>query len=213
MGGAGSGRGWQGGRNTTSNYRSLDVRRLQREGLLKPGQDFSWKWTHHRKEVASIWVQTRSDKLILSYRHRSRGSDWQPMEYPVCLDWTPCTFGGQRAWFRCPAKGCGRRVALLYGGDIFACRHCFQLAYKSQRESNDGRAARRADKIRRRLGWMPGILNGPGRKPKGMHWRTFEQLRTEHDAFAEIFLSGFAAKLGLLNRKLTDIQRDLKAAP
>jgi hypothetical protein len=30
--------------------------------------------------------------------------------------------------------GCGQRVAILYGGDIFACRHCYQLAYPSARE-------------------------------------------------------------------------------
>ena len=89
------------------------------------------------------------------YRHNSGGSDWQPMDYPVRLDWTDCTLGGRRAWLLCPERGCGRRVALLYigGSGIFACRHCYKLAYASQRETPDDRAVRRADRIRDRLGW------------------------------------------------------------
>ena len=51
---------------------------------------------------------------------------------------TPCRLGGSRAWFICPAVGCGRRVAILYGGGIFACRHCYDLAYDSSRNSSKG---------------------------------------------------------------------------
>jgi hypothetical protein len=92
---------------------------------------------------------------------------------------SPCHLGGSRAWFLCPAVGCGRRVAILYGGGIFACRHCYQLAYASSREDSGGRATRRADRLRAR----PGILNGEGDKPKWMRWRTFERLAYEHDQF------------------------------
>ena len=119
------------------------------------------------------------------------------MEYPVYLDWSDCHLGGRRAWFRCPACGCGRRVAVLYGGSIFACRHCHRLAYDSQRERWDDRLTRRADKIRQRLGWEPGILNGHGDKPKGMHRRTYERLVAQHDAYVEASLSGLALRLGL----------------
>jgi hypothetical protein len=72
-------------------------------------------------------------------------------------------------------------VAILYGGSIFACRHCYRLAYASAREDVSDRAARRADRLRARLGWEPGILNGEGEKPKGMRWRTFERLAAKHD--------------------------------
>jgi hypothetical protein len=71
---------------------------------------------------------------------------------------------GSRAWFICPAVGCGRRVAILYGGSIFACRHCYQFAHASSREDAGDRATRRADKLRARLDWEPGILNGRGRE-------------------------------------------------
>jgi hypothetical protein len=135
--------------------------------------------------------------VILNYRSRS-GGEWQPVEYPVYLEWTPCNFGGRRAWFVCPARGCGRRVAILYGGSIFACRHCHRLAYPSQRETWDDRAARRADRIRARLGWERGILNAKGLKPKGMHWRTFERLEAEHDAFVDAAVAGMVERLGLM---------------
>ena len=198
MGGWGSGRG-QSGKDTTSDYRAPDVRRLQRDGLLTPGRSFGWNWTRDGETVASIEVQAESDRVVLKYRHRSGGGEWKGERYPVWLNWTACTFGGQRAWFLCPAAGCGRRVAILYGGAIFACRHCHHLAYHCQRETNYDRAARRADRIRERLGWEPGILNGEGWKPKGMHWRTFERLTAEHGAFVGVSLAGMAQRLGLLN--------------
>ena len=150
--------------------------------------------------MASIKVRAETDRIILNYRHKSGGSDWQPMDYPVLLNWTDCTLGGRRAWLLCPARGCGRRVALLYigGSGIFACRHCYKLAYASQRETGDDRAARRADRIRDRLGWEAGILNGVGDKPKGMHWRTFDRLHAEHNDFVNASLAGMMRKFGRL---------------
>jgi len=198
MGGFGSGRG-QGGKDTTSNMRPLDVRRLQRDGLLAPGRAFGWHWSRNGEEVASVQMRTEVDRVTLNYRSRSYGGEWQAMEYPVRLEWTPCSYGGARAWFRCPAQGCGRRVAKLYlGSAIFACRHCHQLAYECQRETDDDRAARRADTIRKRLGWEAGILNGEGDKPKGMHWRTFGRLKAEHDAYVRTSLAGMAQRFGLM---------------
>lgn len=203
MGGMGSGRHWYwGARDTTGDYRSIDVRRWQRDGSLEPGCAFIWHWSRNGKVAASIRVSVETDHVILGYRHRSGGGKWNDECYPVYLNWTHCHLGGQRAWFICPAHDCGRRVALLYGGDIFACRQCFRLAYPSQRETSHDRAARRADRIREKLGWKPGILNGPGSKPKGMHWRTFARLATKHDAFVQASLAGMAPRLSLLGESL-----------
>lgn len=182
MGGPGSGRRWHFGANdTTGDYRSIDVRRWQRDGLLIDGNSFGWQWSRDGEMVASIQVRAAKDCVHLKYRHRSRDDAWKDENYPVRLDWTPCPLGGTRPWFLCPVRGCGRRVAILYGGGIFACRHCYRLAYQSQRETPDDRAARRADRIRAKLGWEPGILNGEGLKPKGMHQRKFARLVAEHD--------------------------------
>src|SRR5262249_4975743 len=124
------------------------------------------------EEIGSIQVRHEWARVILCYRHRPRFSDeWTDEQYPVDIEWTPCHFGGERAWFRCPASGCGRRVAVLWGGGIFACRHCHNLAYESQNETAHSRALGKAQDIRRKLGGDPCGDFPP--KPKGMHWRTY----------------------------------------
>lgn len=198
MGGPGSGRHWHLGANDTTNqYRKIDVRHWHRDGLLTPGCAFLSQWTHNDEVVGSVQVYVGTGCVHLSYRHQSGGSEWKDEDYPIWLVWTSCNLGSQRPWFRCPAHGCGRRVAILYGGGIFACRHCYRLAYPCQRETRDDRAMRRADRIREKLGWKPGILNDNGLKPKGMHWRTFERLTAEYNAFVEQSLAEAMLRFGL----------------
>lgn len=209
MGGMNSGRRDQGGKDTTDDYRAIDVRRWQREGLLSAGQSFGWNWTRNGEKVASIQVRTEADRVTLIYRHRSGGGEWQDEQYPVLMAWTPCHYGGKRAWFLCPAAGCRRRVAILYGGGIFACRHCYRLAYGCQRESLDDRATRQADKIRNRLVWEPGILNEHGIKPKGMHLRTYHRLTIKHDAYVAISLNIMQQRMRMIEARLGGIGEDL----
>ena len=116
MGGIGSGRHWQFGADTTDDYRSIDIRWLKREGLLDSGVSRSITWSRGGEVTGSINIQSEPGRVILDYRHRDRGGEWQPERYPVYLDTTPCHMGGERHWFLCPARGCGRRVAILYGG-------------------------------------------------------------------------------------------------
>ena len=200
MGGYSSGR--HGGKRTTNDMHVLDIRKIARAGLLKAGCSFSWQWTRGGEKIASIGLRTETDRVVLNYRSRSNGDEWQDMHYPVYLVWSGCNYGGRRAWWLCPAVGCGRRVAVLYGGKVYACRHCHKLAYQTQREQAHDRAGSRADTIRKRLGWEAGILNLPGGKPKGMHWRTFERLQAAHDAHTHQALAGMAAKLRIMRGRL-----------
>lgn len=195
MGGYGSGR--QFGTNVTEDYRQIDIRRWQREGRLFPGNYINWQWLRNGEKAASIGVSVESEQLRLIYNYRDNSSgDWESLNYPVELETTRCHYGGVRYWFTCPAIGCGRRVAILYaGGKYFACRHCYKLAYKSQRETDEDRLIRKAEKIRQKLDWEPGILNRNGWKPKGMHWKTFERLQVAHDACAHRSLVGLAKAL------------------
>ncbi|WP_108839451.1 hypothetical protein [Tateyamaria sp. Alg231-49] len=201
MGGIGSGRHWHWNtKSTTADYRSIDVRRWAREGLLTPGQRTSWKWSIEGEKVAGIDVRADQGLVRLIYRSGDYGDEWESHDYPVRLLSQPCHYGGHRVWFACPAQECGRRVAKLYGGRIFACRHCHQLAYPSQREKPFQRYQRRAFKIRERLGWMTGPCDPWGDKPKGMHQKTYERLLYELDhwegasdnAFAVAFMERFS---------------------
>jgi hypothetical protein len=168
--------------------------------VLRPGYECAWNWYRSGEKIASIQVTAALSQVILNYRHQRHASQSRSFNYPVNLDSTSCNLGGTRVWFRCPAGGCGRRVALLYLGSsgIFACRKCYGLAYESQRERDYDRVARLADKIRARLKWEEGILNGDGIRPKGMHQRTYLHLRHRHDTLKRTALAGIAARLGML---------------
>ncbi len=95
--------------------------------------------------------------------------------------WVPYRFG-LRPFFECP--GCGRRCCLLYLGNRGACRQCLGLSYPVQFETKLDQGFRRAWKARKKLvqpdgnsgvgSWIP-----DSRKPKGMHWATFNRLRNE----------------------------------
>lgn len=170
MGGRGSGRqATYYGKATASNSLPLDIRRLQRDGLLRPGMESGWQWSTNGRVRSAIAIRAEDWCIELTYTHTSPGCEAELIRQSVKLEATPCTLGGHRPWFSCPL--CTRRVAVIYGaGRLFACRLCKRLAYSSQGEAAGDRAMRRADRIRKVLGWRPGIAHGHGVKPKGMHW-------------------------------------------
>ena len=121
--------------------------------------------------------------LVRLYRY-GQGRRSEP--YRVCIEWTPCNYGGSRAWFVCP-RSCGRRVAILYGDGSLACRHCNQLAYQSQHESPRYRSLHRARAIRRKLGGSISLAEPFPPKPKWMHRLTYAQFRVEEAEAAARF--------------------------
>ena len=179
MGAFASGRRRSSWKVTTSDCYRLDVRWLQRKGLLWPGGYFPLAWSRNGEPTGSIKLRSETDRVILRYRHRRFDEPWKQQEYPVMLEWTPCNYGGTRVWFRCPISGCGRRVAVLYGNGIYACRQCHRLAYESQREQPYSRALSRAQAVVEKLGgtWTEGFPD----KPKGMHWNTYSRLYREYE--------------------------------
>ncbi len=181
MGGYGSDRKWHyHAKETTEDYLALDINYLHQNNLLYSTHQFSLTWSRNDKPRGSISILCDRDQLTLVYRHQVRGQSSESITCPVSLSWSNCHFGGRRPWFHCPVRKCNRRVSKLYGGKIFACRHCQRLAYKSQRESSLDRNLRKANKLRDKLDWMPGILNPTGNKPKGMHRATFLNLQAQH---------------------------------
>lgn len=204
MGGLGSGRRpTYAGKDTTEASLPLDIRRLYRAGALTPGRVCSWEWTRGGHGYASAGIRADAWQVTLTYRYSPRGRSAEVVQQVLRIDTTPCTLGGQRPWFICP--DCRRRVAVVYGaGRLFGCRHCKGLTYASQNEPADDRAARRADTIRKRLGWAAGFLNGPGGKPRGMHWRTYWRLKAEHDVLVSRSIQGIAQRLGSMGRLMAD---------
>ncbi len=161
---------------------SLDVHYLNREKLLHSGSAGSLIWSHGAEQHASIRFQVDEEQLTLVYRSRYNLGDWENVMEPVTLTWTPCNYGGYRPWFRCPGALnnvlCDRRVARLYArSHYFLCRHCYQLAYPSQKVSVADRPLTRAQDIRRQLGGSANLLVPFPMKPKNMHWMRYWRLR------------------------------------
>lgn len=202
MGGRGSGRrSSHSGKAETSDSMPLDIRKIVRKGLLVPGNGFSWQWLVNDQKVAGISIRVDFRQgMTLSYRKASTG---EVVEQRVQTQTSPCNLGGQRHWFTCPR--CSKRVAVLYApGRYFACRKCGALGYTTQKEGTGDRASTKADKIRKRLGWQAGILNGEGGKPKGMHWKTYQRLKIHHDALVQISFRDIGRRLGFLHKLLGD---------
>jgi hypothetical protein len=176
-----------GGRTTCESCNSIDVRRWHREGRLRAGQWFSCSWTWGDEPSGSISVRTETDAVVLMFRSRCPGdSEWMSVDQRVPITWSTCHFGGLRPWFRCAVHSngryCGRRVAKLYAaGELFACRHCYGLAYESQQEPMHQRGLGRAQKIRLQMGGSQNMFEPFPDKPKGMHWRTYDRRRGAHD--------------------------------
>ena len=109
-------------------------RAIRSDQFFSSGMNSAWA------ALPGIPQQPKSSPFVaLKYRSRSCNHNWSDPVQRIPIAWTTCRFGGERPWFVCPvtAEGmyCGRSVNNLYGaGRLFACRHCYQLAYASQRE-------------------------------------------------------------------------------
>jgi hypothetical protein len=135
-------------RNLVEQTHCIDIRRLKRDGRIRPGE-------------TAVKLCTVADGQ--SYRVRLAH-----LERPV--------FGGVRTHFLCPA--CDRRCDLLYLRPNLACRVCHRLAYVSENEVREDRVRRRLFKVRERLGQSEGgmVAPFPG-KPKWWRWPRYLRIR------------------------------------
>jgi hypothetical protein len=173
----------------------IDVRRWHREGRLQPGIHFPYAWSYGGEPAGDINVRAEQDAVVLMYRVNGRS-----IKERVAITWTPVHFAGRRPWFVCPVQRCGRRVAILYGaGELFACRHCYDLTYESEREPVHLRGMWRATKIVGRLGGDH-CADFPD-KPKGMRWATYERWRDAYDAAMDHSMRGFGLFAETLSRR------------
>jgi len=63
--------------------------------------------------------------------------------------------------------------------------------------------ARRANKIRTRLGWDAGKLNSTGQIPKGMRWQTYWRLCSGSEDLAQIALNEISHNLVSYKNEVT----------
>lgn len=182
MGGVLSGsRGWRGGKRPTSHLPAVRLTHADR---------FSLKY-----RAAYIRIDDPDYGIVV---HGSR-------EWFVGIEWTSQNYGGQRRWLVCPCCQT-RRVALYINGKELACRVCLNLRYESTHDNRRERAMRTADRIRTALGWQPGILNPNGKKPKNMHWRTYQRLTGEIEAITNGLLGALPDWIDRLERGM-DLRR------
>lgn len=186
-------------RTYTHQKAQLDIRELQsgrsgRSNLLKPGTKI---FSHQLDSGRSVSMRVRPDYVEVEYQVEVEGR-MVPRSIRIQFAFSQCKLGGARAWWLCPC--CSKRVAVLYGWGRFHCRKCADLHYHSQSESEEDRTLRRAGKLRKRLGWRPGIINPQGGKPRGMHWRTYHQLLARYNNEKAKALTDLGASL----RRLTD---------
>jgi hypothetical protein len=77
-------------------------------------------------------------------------------------------------------------------GEYVACRRCLGLAYASQQEPVRQRGLHKARKIRDRLGGSANMMDKFPDRPKGMHWKTYHQLRAAHNRAADRCMAGLS---------------------
>jgi hypothetical protein len=200
MGGIGSGRREYGRKRTVDECLAIDLHWMRRQRLLRPGFSGKLTWTNGGRPRGDIRFAAEGDRLLLRFRHRVSGDEWQDTEQPLPIEWTPCRLGGERPWFRCPGvvngRHCWRRVSKVYaGGRYFLCRHCYGLVYRVQSESELDRHLRRIDKAFEALGGCYCLDEPPPPKPKGMHWRTYrrraEAIEQRQDEMERAFVARF----------------------
>jgi len=167
-GGRRSGSGRPGRNHKVESLLSIDIRRWAARGLLFPDNYFNWPWSRDGERIASISVRiTSPQELSLEYNWPRDGVH-QHVTERILLERTECHFGGSRDWFRCPH--CSRRVAKLYFVQgHWRCRKSLNISYLCQSENLEDRMHRRITKLESKLA-------EDGKKPKWMHWTTYNRI-------------------------------------
>lgn len=177
MGGYNSGGGR--GAMRQGHFWDLDIAVLKRLDMLRPGYQKSLVWSTNGEERARVQVECHGDHLILNYKSRQRGGEWEPIRDCIQLTYTYPNYGGRRAWFICPS--CNKRKRVLWGRTYYRCAKCYGMTHDSQYEDRASRLLDRAQKIKIKLGGEVSCFEPFPPKPKGMHWRTYNARREEFE--------------------------------
>ena len=147
------------------NQYRLSMKEILAEGLdQKDGPIVVWTFpdgTHY-----AVAIKCHGDHLVVEFI----GGEGRRTQH-ICLEETPCNYGGVRKWFVCP--GCSARSSVLYGNPMFGCRSCKNLLYASQYESPRERLHSKIVKLRRKIGSSDNMLDPLNLPPVGMSGTQF----------------------------------------
>lgn len=117
----------------------LAIFAFNKKGSFKSSNSGALSWVNKSSIAYEINVdrftpdwEYSTPYLNLSYSITDNQNKQKNINQTFYLSRTPCNFGEERFWFIC---SCGKRVGVLYKpyfSDTFACRHCFNLTYKSR---------------------------------------------------------------------------------
>lgn len=181
----------------------LDLNRLARRGLIKPGAQsssvISWKNNYTGERIASALITVNLRGVTEGWFRIQFGS----VDQRVILVPRPCHFGGRQWYFICPRLN--RRASVLWmppGARDFACRQKWgrQVAYVSQFSTTVDRAHQGKARVNSRLcaigGFDPEDWDFPP-KPKWMRWNTYRRAEEKFDRYEAILDEGL---VGLVAR-------------
>lgn len=134
-------------RQLAEHSRALSISWLKRQGAFNNGLtsgSVTWSYgSDSTKNSIGYIISIGGDDEYINLKYTFTNSDGskQDMDYKIQLVSTHCNYGGKRYWFICPltkeGRYCGRRVGVIYSiGKYFGCRHCGEIAYRSQMQSD-----------------------------------------------------------------------------
>lgn len=161
----------------TDEYLHLDIAAFARSVDLTKFRAGSWQWKFSSGSEASITYIVSPERQGVNLQYTTGDKHY---DYLVSVVTTQPNYGGARYWWLCPS--CNKRVRILYGGKIFACRKCHNLTYETTQTGGDRMTTidNRLYNIRRKLGAKGGIHDQLPERPKGMHDKTYSRLMCEY---------------------------------
>jgi hypothetical protein len=178
---------------------TVDLAQIMRLAPISDGQSGNGQlsWSIDGQEVA--WIRFRLDlretanaRLIVVFFPQADG-ERRATRQTIALATTLQHLGGKRWWLRCPMTG--KRVRTLHlppGGDRFASREAWGLAYRVERLDHFDRPFEKLFRVQRRLGQGQGLAAGIER-PRGMWRRTYVRHVEQFIAAERACMTGIAA--------------------
>lgn len=194
MGGCGSGRWFRSRKRlTTDDLPRIDIRNIKKQGNLHPNYPGIISWTIDDPIAGPLSFETHRGWLSVKYLSTIHGRKTEH-NLDIEFDSTPCHFGGNRYWFLCPC--CKTRITTVYKlNNVYRCRHCHNLTFRSQNESELDRQIRKSHKLRQQLCGPESLYEPVEQKPKNMHHSTFKRLAKEERAASQAAINAIDEKM------------------